>query len=137
MHLKCFLQNIGCLVQASVCGVWWGRILAQNQTTVLSLDCYQFGKSTTGHIDNIAISGSTHLCNVQVSNNLLTHCLLWDVIIIFKVQSPNKYEHFLWNYSQVNATEHMNIGSGNDLVLSGTKPLPEPMLTITVTIWRH
>ena len=32
----------------------------------------------------------------------------------------------------------VNIGSGNDLVLSGNKPSPEPMLTqIFVTIWRH
>ena len=42
------------------------------------------------------------------------------------------HEH-LWNYSQVNATEHIrwqvNIGSSNGFVLSGTRPLPEPMLT--------
>ena len=32
----------------------------------------------------------------------------------------------------------VNIDSGNGLVLSGNKPLPEPMLTQTyVTIWRH
>ena len=32
----------------------------------------------------------------------------------------------------------VNIGSGNGLVPSGNKPLPEPMLTqISVTIWRH
>ena len=32
----------------------------------------------------------------------------------------------------------VNIGSGNGLVLSGNKPLPEPMLTqIYVAIWRH
>ena len=32
----------------------------------------------------------------------------------------------------------VNIGSGNGLVLSGNKPLPEPMLTrICVTIWCH
>ena len=31
-----------------------------------------------------------------------------------------------------------NIGSGNGLVPSGNKPLPEPMLTqIYVAIWRH
>ena len=37
------------------------------------------------------------------------------------------------NYSQENATEQLwwrvNIGSGNGLVPSGNKPLPEPMLT--------
>ena len=39
----------------------------------------------------------------------------------------------LWNYPQVNISYPelmMHIGSGNGLVLSGTKqPLPEPMLT--------
>ena len=46
----------------------------------------------------------------------------------------------LWNSSQVNATESqywgVNIGSGNVLVPSGNKPLPEPLLTqIYVAIW--
>ena len=50
--------------------------------------------------------------------------------------------HLLWNCSQVNGTElrqwEVNIGSGNGLVPSGTKPLPEPMLTqIYVAIWCH
>ena len=32
----------------------------------------------------------------------------------------------------------VNTGSGNGLVPSGNKPLPEPMLTkISVAIWRH
>ena len=32
----------------------------------------------------------------------------------------------------------VNIGSGNSLVPSGNKPLPEPMLIQTiVAIWRH
>ena len=43
------------------------------------------------------------------------------------------YEQFFWNYSHVNVTEHLwlevNMGSGNGLVPSGNKPLPEPMLT--------
>ena len=34
--------------------------------------------------------------------------------------------------------DQINLGSGYGLVLSGTKPLPEPMLTqIYVVIWRH
>ena len=43
-------------------------------------------------------------------------------------------EHFLWNCSQVNATEHVwwevniNIGSGYGLVPDSTKPLAESML---------
>ena len=32
----------------------------------------------------------------------------------------------------------VNIGSGNDLLPDGTKPLPKPMLTqFYVAIWRH
>ena len=44
-------------------------------------------------------------------------------------------EHFLWNFSHVNATEQLwwqaNIGSSNGLVSSGTNPLSGPMLTHT------
>ena len=48
----------------------------------------------------------------------------------------------MWNYSQVNATEHLvwlvDIGSDNSLMSSGNKPLREPMLTqICVAIWCH
>ena len=36
------------------------------------------------------------------------------------------------------ADDLVNIGSGNGLVPSGNKPLPEPMLTqIYVAKWRH
>ena len=35
-------------------------------------------------------------------------------------------------------TDDVNIGSGNGLVPSGNKPLPEPMLTqFLVTLWRR
>ena len=47
--------------------------------------------------------------------------------------------HHLWNCSNMNVTRlhwWVNIGSGNGLVPSGNKPLPEPMLTqISVAIW--
>ena len=49
-----------------------------------------------------------------------------------------------WNIAQSALRYHpedlakVNIGSGNGLVPSGNKPLPEPMLTqISVDIWRH
>ena len=50
--------------------------------------------------------------------------------------------YLLWNCPQMNATGPywwcVNIGSVNDLVPSGNKPSPEPMLTqIYVAIWRH
>ena len=67
----------------------------------------------------------------------LTHWPLRDVFVILKVQSPNTcygsiHEHFWWNCCQVSTTEHLswlvNFGSGNGLVSSGNKPLPETML---------
>ena len=52
----------------------------------------------------------------------------------FQTHMNDKYlKYFLWNCYQVNAsTPHwslVNIGSGNGLMPSGNKPLPEPMLT--------
>ena len=50
--------------------------------------------------------------------------------------------YLLWNCRRVIVTGphwwYVDIGSGNGLVLSGNKPLPEQMLTqIYVAIWRH
>ena len=43
------------------------------------------------------------------------------------------FQYFLWNSPQVNAINthwfEVNIGSGNGLVPSDNKPLPEPTLT--------
>ena len=56
---------------------------------------------------------------------------------------PWKFEWYLLsNCPNMNAIGlhwwSVSIGSGNGLVPSGNKPLPEPMLTqIFVTIWRH
>ena len=63
--------------------------------------------------------------------------------VIFKqILSDWWLRHLLWNCTNVNVTGlhwwSINIGSGNGLVPSGNKPLPEPMLTqIYVAIWRH
>ena len=58
---------------------------------------------------------------------------LRDVVVILKVWTLNMLPISSWNHSQVNATEHLwwqvNIGSGDGLVPSGSKPLSEPMLT--------
>ena len=56
------------------------------------------------------------------------------MINIWQTHINDKYlKYFLWNCYQVNATTPhwslVNIGSGNGLVPSGNKPLPEPMLT--------
>ena len=50
--------------------------------------------------------------------------------------------NLLWNCPNMNVIGldwwSVNIGSGNGLVPSGNKPLPEPMLTQTsVAIWHH
>ena len=61
----------------------------------------------------------------------------------FQTHFNDKYlKYFLWNCYQVNATIHhwslIHTGSGNGLVPSGNKPLPEPVWTkIPVAIWRH
>ena len=48
---------------------------------------------------------------------------------VYIVKLMNVNETYWWS---------VNIGSGNDLVLSGNKPLPGPMLTqFYVTMWHH
>ena len=52
----------------------------------------------------------------------------------FQTRFNDKYlKYFLWNCYQMNGTiphwSFVNIGSGNGLVPSGNKPLPEPVLT--------
>ena len=43
-----------------------------------------------------------------------------------------------WMPLDLTDDKSVNIGSGNGLVPSGNKPLPEPMLNqISVAIWRH
>ena len=73
----------------------------------------------TGTCDTICISFTLAIRYIDVSVNRYT---------------PNKHlKYFLWNCYQVNATTPhwslVNIGSGNGLVPSGNKPLPESMLT--------
>ena len=75
----------------------------------------------------------------------LTHWLLGDLaltLIIFKL-TP-RIDIFMWNCPQVTATRPhwsllvVNICSGDGLMPSGNKSLPELMLTqIFVTIWHH
>ena len=66
-----------------------------------------------------------------------------ELIINFQAHiKARNAQHSLWNCLLVNATRPrwwlINTGSCNGLVLSGTKPLPEPMLTrIYDTIWCH
>ena len=79
-----------------------------------------------------------NLMNLSRLKDTLTHWPLgiWlqSQISKFCTHFNEKYlKYFLWNCYQVNATTPqwslVNISSGNGLVLSGNKPLPEPMLT--------
>ena len=72
------------------------------------------------------------------AGDLRCHCTHYDIL----QHVPDSVHGNLWNCSQVNATEHLwwlvNIGSGNGLMPSGNKPLPELMFTqIYVTIYRY
>ena len=67
-----------------------------------------------------------------------THWLLEDVTVILIMRYASLtfvvsvLEHFIWNHSSMNATapRYLQVHSdpGNGLVLSGNKPLPEPIL---------
>ena len=83
---------------------------------------------------------------VPLGHSELTHWPLGNEAVTlnwwFSNSCQGYIEHFVWNCPQVNATGlhwwYVNIGSGNGLVPSGNKPLPEPMLIqIFVAILRH
>ena len=63
---------------------------------------------------------------------LIIFSLIWRIVV-------SSISCGLWLPSaECHKTSLMNIGSGNGLVPSGNKPLPEPMLTnIYFAIWRH
>ena len=59
---------------------------------------------------------------------ILIYCLVSSYLLLM-MPSDKCPESYWWR---------VHIGSGNGLVPSGSKPLPEPMLTqIYVTIWHH
>ena len=63
-------------------------------------------------------------------------------MINFQTYIKDTYlEYFLWNCPLVNTTSPhwwlVNIGSGNGLVPSGNKPLPEPMLIQIFSLIQH
>ena len=75
-----------------------------------------------------------------IFNSLAPGKLEWNFRhVVSKIFSDWWLRYLLWNCPTMNVTGHrwsVNIGSGNGLVLSGNKPLPEPVLTkISVTIW--
>ena len=78
--------------------------------------------------------------------NSLTQGKIWMKFGISNFQAQNFNDwwlrYLLQNCTQMNATGpywlQVNIGSGDGLVPSGNKSLPEPMLTqIYAAIWRH
>ena len=75
-------------------------------------------------------------CSPMVFNSLVTGKCSWNPSLVFlNVYQDDGLEHFLCNYPQVNALRlylwQVNINSNNGLVLSGNKPLTEPVLTKT------
>ena len=87
-----------------------------------------------------------HITSAFHTAMLLTHCSLGDLVIIKKVLSLS--EHMLTIKVMSTSCEIAlrwvvqntfdDVGSGNGLVPSGNKPLPEPVLSqIYVTIWYH
>ena len=71
---------------------------------------------------------------------LYQHIDPWEIWQwIFQTHLINRFlKHFLWNWTPSNTTDDVSVGSGNCLVLSGNKPLPESMLAqIYVAIWCH
>ena len=78
-------------------------------------------------------------CNLKKKDLVILLTSPWGMwlqsqISKFQIHFNDRYlKYFLWNCYQVNATTPhwslVNIGSGNGLVPSGNKPLPEPMLT--------
>ena len=77
--------------------------------------------------------------------NSLVPWEIWMKFYICNFQTDFSYcwlRHLFWNCPNMNVTRlhwwSVNIGSGNCLVPSGNKPLPEPKLTqISVAIWCH
>ena len=77
----------------------------------------------------------------------LTHCSLGDLDGILKIQIPVLFydwylQIFSWSYLQMIAMGPywwlISSGSGNGLVPSGNKSLPEPISTqFHATIWHH
>ena len=89
-------------------------------------------------LNQVSVDGTYWDLDLQMSCSGLTHwpwgIWLQSQIIKFQTHFNDKYlKYFLWNCYHVNATTPhwslVNIGSGNGLVPSGNKPLPEPMLT--------
>ena len=82
------------------------------------------------------ISGLTHWPLVNLNEILAKHVIFKWILVI------DGLTHLLWNCPNMNVIGldwwSVDIGSGNGLVPSGNKPLPESMLTqISVAIWRH
>ena len=90
------------------------------------------------------IADALELLSFRWLNSLAPGRFEWNFKqVIFKLIFSGWWLRYsLWNYPQVILIGtywwQVNIGSGNGLVPSGNKPLPEPMLTqIYVAQWHH
>ena len=85
--------------------------------------------------------------SIKVLFKTNTRCSLEDLKKNQTSNFPANFGHWwlrylFWNCRPMNVTVHywwwVNIGSGNGLVLSRNKPLPEPrLIQIYAAIWRH
>ena len=104
------------------------------------VDLYSHQILLSGYV--LASDGLT-IHYIQLINSLATGKFEWNFRhLIFKQILVIDGWGISCEIALMNVTElrwwSVNIGSGNGLVPSGNKPLPEPMLTqISVTIWCH
>ena len=101
---------------------------------------------TLAYFPNLASENENFDCS-PVGMNMFNSLALGDVAVIFKNIFLNSlYRIVAWAHAVKLPSDkchktllmRSNIGSSNDMVPSGIKPLLEPMLNqIYVTIWRH
>ena len=123
---------------------WISYFIPHFMMNVITYPCWNLSKSmlVNGTQYHIFLKASEQqvttymICIVEFAIKLIGPWGIWPQSQISKFQThfSNKYlKYYLWNCYRVNATTPhwslVNIGSGNGLVPSGNKPLPEPMLT--------
>ena len=139
--------------------ITWARFYHLNDSQYLPSQLIMipetYGESIVSSSDlAVGILPEWCLCTLQIYSLLSAHVHshygqgpshwlidTWEIRLWSSIR--NRYlGYFLWYCPQVNAARPywwlVNIGSGNGMVPSGSKPLPEPMLTrIYVNTWRH
>ena len=119
------------------------RITSKKNSNLCITGCF-WGESTSNSWIPLTKGQQCGKC----SNVIMSSWGPWEVWMKFYIYNFQTdfsdwwLRHLLWNCPNMNATGlhwlSVNICSGNGLVLSGNKPLPEAMLTqISDAIWCH